>query len=516
MGAPLLLSSSLRRRKDRKSSIADTSKLSPPSSSSSLLDKLIIDVLGENEENESSSIQVQLVEEIPSIGVGEGSGGNGGGGGRVRTNSSKMSNFAKRFSNSSASSSGSDNRQNGSSSSNDSGGGGGRDNNRHQNRDINNGNGGSNGGSGDGNNNNNDDKKKSSSSSSKSNPSSPNYSPERIQFANDCTLPRHSGSESTAPINTPSWTPVSGTQFKVRAGPNYAKTGNKESSLPSLYEVYNVRYFRSKTRTVSCMADIMPLPLPSSSSSSFTLSPAAAAATTPTTAGVEPQYHHHHNPYPELDGTNIPHVLIVHFTLPYESPSMFTTSDDGYGGECIYYLRPTRRFLDEVVSSSSSTTTSTNDNSSSVQRSRRTPATQLFINWCNTCTNNPSMRGRFKCMAIVRDIDKHNFGPLLRTYNGKPVLITDSGSALSGSSSTDAIGGSSTRYIELTVNVHKWAYMAKKGFVSLLPKFKFMQLEVGFTIEAHDDTEMPECMLGSTVLSYITDTTGPVIRPEMQ
>jgi len=519
MGAPLLLSSSLRRRKNRKSSITNTSNNPPPpSSSSSLLDKLIVDVLRENEENESSYIQVQLIEEdegniIPSIGGGEGSGGG------VRTNSSKMSNFAKRFSNSSKSSSGGDNRQNGSSSSsssNDTGGGGGRDNNRHQNKDINNGNGGSNGGSGDGNNNNDDEKK---SSSSKSNPTSPNYySPERIQFANDCTLPQHTGSdESTAPINTPSWTPVSGTQFKVRAGPNYAKTGNKEGSLPSLYEVYNVRYFRSKTRTTSCMADIMPLPSPSSSSS-FTISPAAAAATTPTTAGVEHQYHHHHNPYPELDGTNIPHVLIVHFTLPYESPSMFTSTDDGYGGECIYYLRPTRRFLDEVVSPS---TTTTNDNSSSVQRNRRTPATQLFIDWCNTCTNNPSMRGRFKCMALVRDIDKHNFGPLLRTYNGKPVLITDSGSALSGSSSTtdandDGGGTTTTRYIELTVNVHKWAYMAKKGFVSLLPKFKFMQLEVGFTIEAQDDTEMPECMLGSTVLSYISDTTGPVIRPEMQ
>jgi hypothetical protein len=91
-------------------------------------------------------------------------------------------------------------------------------------------------------------------------------------------------------------------------------------------------------------------------------------------------------------------------------------------------------------------------------------------------------------MALVRNIEKHNFG-LLRTYNGKPVLITDSGSVLSGT-----VDG--TSYIELTVNVHKWAYMAKKGFVSLLPKFSFMQLEVGFTIEAQDDAEMPECMLG--------------------
>jgi hypothetical protein len=66
------------------------------------------------------------------------------------------------------------------------------------------------------------------------------------------------------------------------------------------------------------------------------------------------------------------------------------------------------------------------------------------------------------------------------------------------------------------IQVHNWAYMAKKGFVSLIPKFANMQMEVGFTIEAHTDSEMPECMLGSTVLSYITDTTGPMISPEMQ
>ena len=58
--------------------------------------------------------------------------------------------------------------------------------------------------------------------------------------------------------------------------------------------------------------------------------------------------------------------------------------------------------------------------------------------------------------------------------------------------------------------------MAKKGFVSIIPKFAKMQIEVGFTIEAHHDSEMPECMLGSTVLSYISETTGPVVPPEMQ
>lgn len=41
-------------------------------------------------------------------------------------------------------------------------------------------------------------------------------------------------------------------------------------------------------------------------------------------------------------------------------------------------------------------------------------------------------------------------------------------------------------------------------------------MEVVFTIEAHADSEMPECMLGSTVLSYISELTGPIISAEMQ
>lgn len=73
-----------------------------------------------------------------------------------------------------------------------------------------------------------------------------------------------------------------------------------------------------------------------------------------------------------------------------------------------------------------------------------------------------------------------------------------------------------TSFAGVIMSVHYWAFMAKKGFVSLIPKFANMQMEVGFTIEAHNDSEMPECMLGSTVLSYISDKTGPIISPEMQ
>ena len=106
---------------------------------------------------------------------------------------------------------------------------------------------------------------------------------------------------------------------------------------------------------------------------------------------------------------------------------MFKQKDDGPGGECVYYLRPSKRFLDEYSG-----------------RIPATPATHLFAKWCNECEGNFKMRSRFKCMALVRDIDRHNFG-LLKSYNGKPVLITESGRVCSGYQGD-------VRYLEMTAN----------------------------------------------------------------
>ena len=338
------------------------------------------------------------------------------------------------------------------------------------------------------------------------------FGPQRTQFAADCTLPLHTGTEASAPKEHPSWTPVDGTEFKVRRGPNYPKNGKKEASLPSLYEVYCVRYYRSGKRTVGGATRILPLPSMADVKEAARSGEAKEAetgenaeakekATTEEAGGDESAkpdagtddatnkegIPHH----PEFEGTKVPDVLVVHFMLPYEPPNVFKQRDDGPGGECVYYLRPSQRFLDEMAG-----------------RIPMTPATMLFARWCNQCERNADVRARFKCMALVRDIDKHNFG-LLKSYNGKPVLITESGRAYSGSHGD-------VRYLEMTANVHYWAFVAKKGFVSIIPKFKAMQMEVGFTIEAHADSEMPECMLGSTCLSYINEKTGPVISPEMQ
>lgn len=125
------------------------------------------------------------------------------------------------------------------------------------------------------------------------------------------------------------------------------------------------------------------------------------------------------------------------------------------------------------------------------------PATRLLLRWFSTCETDFATRSRFKCMAKVRDLAKHNIS-MMKAYNGKPVIISQSGSVRSGTQ----LGA---RYLEMTTNVHQWPYLAKKGFNTLLPKFKEMRIDLGYTIEARLDEEMPECIMGATTMNYVND-----------
>ena len=184
---------------------------------------------------------------------------------------------------------------------------------------------------------------------------------------------------------------------------------------------------------------------------------------------------------------------------------MMKTKNDGAGGELILILQPSTRLLMELKSTASTTSS---------------PAVRLFQRWQKECAQDDAMRGRFKCMgSVCGDLKRHNLG-WIGPYNGKPVLITDSGDVYHGSvqhffsSSTGNDSLVELNYLELSANVHAWSYLAKRGFVTLIPKFKVMQIEVGFTIEGRDDDdELPECILGAARLNYLNvgaDTDGAV------
>ena len=257
------------------------------------------------------------------------------------------------------------------------------------------------------------------------------------------------------PIPPNTWSSVSASKFSVRTGPNYLSTGRKLPSLESLYEVVAVRMYTSSCKTGE-IGETLPLPPDILDGMG--------------TKRIDPY-------------SGIPDVLIVHVQMPHDAPSMFQPSTDGPGTECVIYLRPTQRFNAEACGVASIA-----------------PAARLFIKWCNEAAIDEKMRGRFKCMALVRNLEAHNLG-WVAPYNGKPVLITESGRCRGGE-----LPGN-IRYLEMTANVHQWGYLAKKGFVSLLPKFRELRLDIGFTIEGRSDDELPECLLGCFAANFCDEGT---------
>ena len=269
------------------------------------------------------------------------------------------------------------------------------------------------------------------------------------------------------PVPPNTWSSISASKFAVRSGPNYASTGRKLPSLESLYDVVAVRMYTSSRRSAGA-GEVLPLP------ADVDFKPSGTAS-----LPVE-----------------IPAVLIVHVQMPHDAPSMFQPSTDGPGTECVLYLRPSQRLLAETSGAAP-----------------MAPATNLFMKWCQTAATDAAMRGRFKCMALVRNLEAHNLG-WVAPYNGKPVLITESGTCRVGALPVDGCGNSTSsadknsstsrtiRYLEMTANVHRWGYLAKKGFVSLLPKFRELRLDIGFAIEGRADDELPECILGCFAANF--------------
>ena len=68
----------------------------------------------------------------------------------------------------------------------------------------------------------------------------------------------------------------------------------------------------------------------------------------------------------------------------------------------------------------------------------------------------------------------------IQGYNGKPALVTKSGTFTRHEN-----------YIEFSINVNMWGLIAKKGLFALVPTFPDFIFNVGFTIEARKDEEMP-------------------------
>jgi len=273
----------------------------------------------------------------------------------------------------------------------------------------------------------------------------------RVKMMLGSTMPR--SNPDSFQIQPHSYRQTDAPLFNLRVGPNYKRNKQKAPSGPALYDLYSMDFLYDST-ALKNVSDKFKIP------------------SVPGITDVSTGHAH------------IPPMLVINTWLPGEEPSVFakTTDGDTYSIPMVFVLsKDTLEELKDI------------DNAS--------PGVKLLSEWCRRAETEPEFRGRFKCMGQIEDIESTSIPKFIHGYNGKPALVTKSGTFTRHEN-----------YIEFTINVNYWAFLARKGLHSLMPYFQDFVFNVGFTIEARHDEEMPEVLLGGCRIMNLDPEKAAVVE----
>mmetsp|Transcript_2409 Transcript_2409/g.3493 ORF Transcript_2409/g.3493 Transcript_2409/m.3493 type:complete len:605 (+) Transcript_2409:217-2031(+) len=183
----------------------------------------------------------------------------------------------------------------------------------------------------------------------------------------------------------------------------------------------------------------------------------------------------------------VPSLLVVNCQLPSDKNS--SNGDDGPTNHLILYFSLTEEAVEALK-----------------DRSKASKALELWIQYCTRQASEDQFRGRFKVIAVIENWAESQLPGQLKSWNGKPVLISKTGKIFAGKLASTNEG---TTCLEMDINVHKFRSTAKKVLFGLTERFKNMVLHVGFTIEGRNAEELPEAILGCTCLNYPDPKAAP-------
>jgi len=231
-----------------------------------------------------------------------------------------------------------------------------------------------------------------------------------------------------------------GTAFKVRAGPNYKKTGHKSPSPPHLYHPVAIDLIKRD--------DIL-----MHAAKRMTLPPPPDGKDTPNDSGL-------------------PRLLVVNMVFPLEGPSLFASPADG----------PCYQMLITFAASASDL---------SKWKEEGSPAVKLFQRFVDNApegvlpdSGDIDVKERIKVIPVVENAKTAGLPSWLEGYNGKPALITKSGSVYRGND-----------YMEICMNTFRFGVFARKGLHYLIPRLADFQMHCALVLEGRDDSELNEGVL---------------------